>query len=148
MKYFVAATFICLSCLSHAGHHEKSETSENIMAMKAAYAAFSKGDIEAWKAEHSDDVVWTILEGLPYAGTHVGKDAIIQNVFSRISALWPDFNVEPISFFESGDRVFIHVKVTIGGKQTEALHMATMKDGKQVAFTPFENSAFMMQFLE
>jgi len=25
------------------------------------------------------------------------------------------------------------------------LHMATMKDGKQVAFTPFENSAFMMQ---
>ncbi len=57
MKYFVAATFICLSRLSHAGHHEKSETSENIMAMKAAYAAFSKGDIEAWKAEHSDDVV-------------------------------------------------------------------------------------------
>ena len=109
---------------------------------------FSSGDMEAWKAEHDADVVWTILEGLPYAGTYEGTDTIIENVFSNISALWPDFKVEPIEFFESGDKVFIHVKITIAGKETEALHMATMKDGKQVAFTPFENSAFMMQQLK
>ena len=145
MRYLIATIALCASCLVFAGHHVKGEMSANITAMKSAYAAFSGGDMEAWKAEHSADVVWTILEGLPYAGTYVGTDAIIENVFSKISALWPDFKVEPLAFFESGDKVFIHVKITIAGKQTEALHMATMKNGKQVAFTPFENSAFMMQ---
>ena len=126
----------------------KREASINITATKAAYAAFSNGDMEAWKAVHSTDVVWTILEGLPYAGTYVGTDAIIENVFSQIGVLWPDFKVEPMAYFESGDKVFVHVKISIAGKQTEALHMVTMKDGKQVAFTPFENSAFMMQQIQ
>ena len=148
MKYLIATIALCVSCLVSAGHHEKREMSVNILATKAAYAAFSSGDMEAWKAEHSADVVWTILEGLPYSGTYEGSDTIIENVFSNISALWPDFKVEPIEFFESGDKVFIHVKITIAGKETEALHMATMKDGKQVAFTPFENSAFMIQQLK
>ena len=148
MKYLIATIALFISCLVSAGHHEKGGMSVNITATKAAYAAFSSGDMEAWKAEHDTDVVWTILEGLPYAGTYEGTDTIIENVFSNISALWPDFKVEPIEFFESGDKVFIHVKITIAGKETEALHMATMKDGKQVAFTPFENSAFMMQQLK
>lgn len=147
MRYFFAAIVLCASCLVHAGHHETGKDSANVEAMKAAYASFARGDMEAWKAEHSDDVVWTILECLPYSGTYVGKQAIIENVFDNISKLWPDFNVEPIAFFEAGDRVFIHVNITIQGKQTQALHMATMKDGKQVAFTPFENSAFMMDML-
>jgi len=144
MKYLIAAFALSISCLGYAGHHEE-EVSINIKATKAAYTAFSNGDMAAWKAVHSADVVWTILEGLPYAGTYVGTDAIIENVFSEISVLWPDFKVEPIAYFESGDKVFVHVKIAIAGKQTEALHMVTMKDGKQVAFTPFENSAFMMQ---
>ena len=93
-------------------------------------------------------MVWTILAGLPYAGTYVGPDAIIKNVFEQISTLWPDFKVDPIAYYESGDKVFVHVKITIGGKQTEALHMATLKDGKQIAFTLFESSGFMMEQLD
>ena len=147
MRYLIAAIALSFSCLGYAGHHEE-KTSINITATKAAYAAFSNGDMEAWKAVHGTGVVWTILEGLPYAGTFVGTDAIIENVFSQIGVLWPDFKVEPMAYFESGDKVFVHVKISIAGKQTEALHMVTMKDGKQVAFTPFENSAFMMQQIQ
>ena len=147
MRYLIAAIALSFSCLGYAGHHEE-KASINITATKAAYAAFSNGDMEAWKAVHSTDVVWTILEGLPYAGTYVGTAAIIENVFSQIGVLWPDFKVEPMAYFESGDKVFVHVKISIAGKQTEALHMVTMKDGKQVAFTPFENSAFMMQQIQ
>ena len=147
MRYLIAAIALSFSCLGYAGHHEE-KASINITATKAAYAAFSNGDMEAWKAVHSTDVVWTILEGLPYAGTYVGTDAIIEKVFSQIGVLWPDFKVEPMAYFESGDKVFVHVKISIAGKQTEALHMVTMKDGKQVAFTPFENSAFMMQQIQ
>ena len=77
MRYFFAVIVLCASCLVHAGHHETGKDSANVEAMKAAYASFARGDMEAWKAEHSDDVVWTILEGLPYSGTYVGKQAII-----------------------------------------------------------------------
>ena len=145
MKYLTATIALWISCFAYAGHHEKGEMSENVMAAKAAYAAFSVGDMEAWKAVNHTDVVWTILEGLPYAGTHVGTDAIIENVFSKVGELWPDFKVEPIEFYEVGNKVFVHLKMTIDGKETEALHMVTMRDGKQAAFTPFENNAFMLQ---
>jgi ketosteroid isomerase-like protein len=148
MKYLIGAFLLSIAPLLFAGHHEKEAPSPNILATKAAYEAFSAGDLEAWRAVHSEEVVWTILEGLPYAGTHVGPDNIIKNVFEQISELWPDFQVKPIAYYEVGDKVFVHVKITIGGKQTEAVHMATLKDGKQVAFTPFENSSFMMQQLD
>jgi len=148
MKYLVGALLISMSSLVFAGHHEKGGMSPNVLATKTAYESFMAGDLEAWKAVHSEDVVWTILAGLPYAGTYVGPDAIIKNVFEQISTLWPDFKVDPIAYYESGDKVFVHVKITIGGKQTEALHMATLKDGKQIAFTPFENSGFMMEQLD
>ena len=148
MKYLIGAFLLFASTLVFAGHHETDDLSPNVLATKAAYDAFSAGDLEAWRAVHSEEVVWTILEGLPYAGTHVGPDNIIKNVFEQISALWPDFQVKPIAYYETGDKVFIHVTITIGNKQTEALHMATLKEGKQVAFTPFDNSAFMMQQLD
>lgn len=144
MKYGLGILVLLMAFFAHADDHEVTKLSRNVEATKAAYAAFAEGDMEAWKAVHNTDVEWTILEGLPYAGTYVGTEAIIENVFAKIGLLWPDFKVEPLEYYESGDKVFVHVRITIDGKQTEALHMATMRDGKQAAFTPFENSAFMM----
>ena len=36
------------------------------------------------------------------------------------------------------------MKMTADGLDTEALHMATIKDGKFAAFRPFENTGLMM----
>ena len=47
-KYLLLALCLVVSS-ALAGHHEKSETSENILAAIAGYDAFNKGDIEAWK---------------------------------------------------------------------------------------------------
>lgn len=136
-----------LAPLTLAGHHEEPEMSANIAAAKAGYDAFASGDMEAWKATHSSDAVWTVLEGLPYAGTYVGPESVVENVFAEIARLWPDFKVEPMAFYESGNKVFIHARMTAGGRQTETMHMATIKDGKYVEFTPFDNSGFMMSQL-
>ena len=57
---------------------------------------------------------------------------------------WVDFQVKPIAFYESGDTVFIHVRMTAEGLDTESMHMATIKDGKFATFQAFENSALMM----
>lgn len=143
-KYLIGTLLVFASTSTWAGHHERTELSQNILAAKAGYDAFASGDMDAWKTTHADDAVWTILEGLPYAGTYVGPESVIENVFAEIAILWPDFKVEPIAFYESGDKVFIHATMTVGGKQTETVHMATIKNGKYVEFTPFDNSGFMM----
>jgi uncharacterized protein len=143
-KYLLGSLFLFASTHAFGGHHEASEMSPNIAAAKAGYDAFASGDMEAWKSTHASDAVWTVLEGLPYAGTYVGPESVVENVFAEIANLWPDFKVEPIAFYESGSKVFIHARMTAGGRQTETMHMATIKDGKYIEFTPFDNSGFMM----
>ena len=145
MKRYLLLALSLIFGYAVAGHHEKSETSANILAAKAGYDAFNKGDIEAWKKTQAKNVTFKILEGLPYSGTHVGQQAVIENVFSVIEEYWGGFQVTPIAFYEAGNTVFIHVKMTAEGLDTESLHMATIKDGLFVNFQAFENSALMLE---
>lgn len=144
IKYLIGIAIVLASTTTWADHHKSNELSPNIIACKAGYDAFASGDMEAWKATHSSDAVWTVLEGLPYAGTYVGPESVVENVFAKIAVLWPDFKVEPMAFYESGNKVFVHARMTAGGRQTQTVHMATIENGKYVAFTPFDNSGFMM----
>jgi hypothetical protein len=59
--------------------------------------------------------------------------------------MWPEFKVEPIHFYESGNVVFVHGKMTAEGLDTETVHMVTVKDGKYSRFQPFDDSAAMMK---
>ena len=127
-----------------AGHHEQDGMSANIAVAKAGYDAFGVGDMEAWRAVQAEDSVWTIQVGLPYTGTYIGPAAVEAGIFAPISEMWPDFKVEPIKFYESGDTVFVHVRMTAEGLDTEAMHMVTIRDGKYAAFQPFDDSAAMM----
>jgi ketosteroid isomerase-like protein len=144
IKYLIGVAIVLASATTWADDHKSNELSPNIIAAKAGYDAFALGDMEAWKATHSSDAVWTVLEGLPYAGTYVGPESVVENVFAKIAVLWPDFKVEPMAFYESGNKVFVHARMTAGGRQTQTVHMATIENGKYVAFTPFDNSGFMM----
>ena len=128
-----------------AGHHEESGISANIATAKAGYDAFNAGDMEAWRAVQADETVWTIQVGLPYTGTYIGPAAVEAGVFGPIGKKWPDFKVDPIKFYESGDTVFVHVHMTAGGLDTESIHMIKIKEGKYIAFQPFDDSAAMLR---
>tara|TARA_B110000196_G_C20455554_1_gene346960 strand:- start:52 stop:273 length:222 start_codon:yes stop_codon:yes gene_type:complete len=68
----------------------------------------------------------------------------MDNVFASIEKLWPDFKVQPINFYESGDTVFVHIKMTAENLDSESIHMVTLRDGKYIRFQPFDDSALMM----
>ena len=68
-----------------------------------------------------------------------------QLFFAPIGMMWPEFKVEPINFYESGDTVFVHVHMTAEGLDTESIHMIKIQDGKYVAFQPFDDSAAMLK---
>ena len=129
---------------ANAAHHEETSMSPNVLAAKAGYDAFGLGDMDAWKEAQDPEAVWVIQKGLPYSGTYVGPQAVMDNVFASIEKLWPDFKVQPINFYESGDTVFVHIKMTAENLDSESIHMVTLRDGKYIRFQPFDDSALMM----
>ena len=86
IKYLIGVAIVLASTTTWADHHKSNELSPNIISAKAGYDAFASGDMEAWKATHSPDAVWTVLEGLPYAGTYVGPESVVENVFTEIAS--------------------------------------------------------------
>lgn len=145
MKLIAIILSLFISSLTYAGHHEEGEMSANIAVAKAGYDAFNVGDMDAWRSVQAADSVWEVQVGLPYTGTYVGPAAVEAGIFGPIGEMWPDFKVEPIKFYESGDTVFVHVHMTAEGLDTESVHMITIKDGKYAAFQPFDDSAAMMK---
>ena len=70
-----------------------------------------------------------------------GPNDFIQNCLAKIPTLWSDFKIEPIQMYESGNTVFMHGKITAGGKTSETMHMSVVEDGKFVKFQAFDDSA-------
>jgi hypothetical protein len=58
--------------------------------------------------------------------------------------MWTNFQVQPIAYYESGNTIFIHVRMTADGLDAEAVHMATMEGGKFARFQAFENTGQML----
>ena len=113
----------------------------NLEVVQGIYGAFAEGDMEKMASLFSDNWVGTVPEGMPNAGTFHGAGEFIQNFLSHFPEVWPDFNLEPIAMYESGNTVFLHHKITAGGKTTEGIHMHTIEEGKATSWQPFDDTA-------
>ena len=109
--------------------------------VQQGYAAFGEGDMEKLASLMSDSYVGKLPESLPNGGTFNGPNDFIQNCLAKIPTLWSDFEIEPIQMYESGNTVFMHGKITAGGKTSETMHMSVVEDGKFVKFQAFDDSA-------
>ena len=109
--------------------------------VQQAYEAFGEGDMEKLVSLMSDSYVGKLPESLPNGGTFNGPNDFIQNCLAKIPTLWSDFEIEPIQMYESGNTVFMHGKITAGGKTSETMHMSVVEDGKFVKFQAFDDSA-------
>ena len=81
---------------------------------------------------------------MPNARVYHGASDFIQNFLAKLTEVWPDFGLEPIGFYESGDTLFMHGKITAGGKTSETIHMSVVKDGKAVSWQPFDDTHSMI----
>jgi ketosteroid isomerase-like protein len=77
----------------------------NADVVNRVYAGFAAGDINAVVATFADDIEWTEAAGFPYAGTFVGAEAIVANVFMRLGAEWDGYKAEPDLVISDGDQV-------------------------------------------
>ena len=110
---------------------------ENVEIVRAAAAAASRGDLDAWLEYWTDDIDFRAAEGAPDDhGPINGKDAL--RVFGQD---WLDtfdeFKVEPVELIDAGDDNVIAVRRVSGraklsGVETDMTYaeLSTLRDGK------------------
>jgi len=140
-SFLLSISLVVLTgCQADSGNQDAAV----IAAAKAGYDAFATGDMEAWAQTQAPDSQWEMPKGFPYGGNYVGPQQVIEEVFTPIGELWPDFKVEPTAFHAAGNVVFIETKMTAGGVVSDSIHKAVIEDGKYAAFQVYDDAGFMM----
>lgn len=94
----------------------------------------------------ADDISWTEAKGFPYAGTYVGLENVIQNVFSRLGSEWIDYKFTPEDYVASDDKVVAYgtyngtYKLTGKSFTARVAHVWKLKDRKIISFEQFVDS--------
>jgi ketosteroid isomerase-like protein len=118
--------------------------SDNVETAKAAYEAFSSGDMETLKGMFGEDVEWLSSDELPLGGTTDGRDAVIAN-FGELPSYWSEFSVEPSDFIDGGDWVTVRGTQRATGKagsfECPFAHLMRFADGKIVRGEFYTDSA-------
>lgn len=94
----------------------------------------------------SEDISWTEAKGFPYAGTYIGLENIIKNVFTRLGSEWIDYKFSPEDYVASDDKVVAYgtytgtYKITGKSFMARVAHIWKLKDSKIISFEQFVDS--------
>ena len=122
-------------------------TVTNKEIIEQAYASFAAGDVPAALGAFSDDIQWTEPDGYPLAGTYVGPQAVLEDVFMRLGEIGDHFAVLPEQFVADGDTVVALGHLSWKHKRTGApasVKMAqvwTFRNGKAASFRQHTDTA-------
>lgn len=119
----------------------------NLNLIKSSYeGANSQENARNTQAILAADARWTEAAGFPYAGTYVGFDAIVENVFKRLATEWEGFQFKVENYVAQGDQVFAYgnysgtYKATGQPMNARVAHLWTLADGKVTHFEQFVDS--------
>lgn len=123
----------------------------NIDIIRSHYVASSQGDIDAMMADVSPQVRWTEMAGFPCAGTWIGPQAVVENVFAVLGKEWIGYRFELQSLIDGGDHVMgvgtYHgiYRATAKAMQARVVHLWTLKQGQVVTFEQFTDTLLVNQ---
>jgi uncharacterized protein len=88
------------------------EQAQAITALRDAYAAFNRGDIEAAVEPLDAQIEWTEPVEFPGGGTYHGREGV-KHYLTQSRAAWAEVSSEPERFITAANRivVFVHARV-------------------------------------
>jgi ketosteroid isomerase-like protein len=113
-----------------------------ISALRNAYAAFNRGDMEGAVAPLDAEIEWTEPAEFPGGGTYHGREAA-KHYLTLSRAAWAEVSSEPERFITYGNRivVFVHARVRAkGSNEWQDVRLAdiyTFHDGKAIQMHAF-----------
>lgn len=111
---------------------------KNIELIRPTYEGKSEENQKRLPLLLDSNIEWTEAEGFPYAGVYRGRDAVIQNVFSRLANEWENYTAHAEEFFAQDDIVIVFGYYTGRYKQTgksmraDFVHRYELKEGRIV----------------
>jgi ketosteroid isomerase-like protein len=123
----------------------------NLDIIQAHYAASARQDTAAMMADVSPDVRWTEMAGFPCAGTWVGPQQVIDNVFAVLGSAWQGYQFKLESLIDGGDRIVAtgnyHGSYRATGKSmvVRVAHVWQLEQGKIVKFEQFTDTLLVAQ---
>ena len=92
------------------------EVTQAISALRNAYAAFNRGDMETAVQPLDAEIEWTEPAEFPGGGTYHGREAA-KHYLTQSRAAWAEVSSEPERFIAHGNQivVFVHARVRARG---------------------------------
>ena len=105
----------------------------NALLARRAWDASSRGDADELRATMHEDIVWrATARGTPWAGTHKGRDAVVE-FLARVGEVSEGFKASLVDILVSEDRVLFvfHMSLRRRGRVAELdyLLLGNVKDG-------------------
>ncbi|HRI03464.1 MAG TPA: nuclear transport factor 2 family protein [Pyrinomonadaceae bacterium] len=122
-----------------------------IEAVRQAYAALNRGDIDGFVKDFDPNIERIEFEGSPMEGKHHGIEAVREHVNAGRST-WAEGACEPDRFITSGNKVVVtcHVRVRLKD-QTDWLEgrtgdVFTFRNGKVIEFRTFAEEKDALEY--
>lgn len=132
----------CNQARQEAGMKESEQVEQRIMALRAAYAAFNRGDIDAAVEPLDAHIEWSEPAEFPGGGTYQGREGAKQYL-AQSRAAWAEVISEPEQFIAAGGRivVFVHARVrSKNSSEWQEVRLAdvyTFRNGKAIQMRAF-----------
>lgn len=126
----------------------------NLQIVAEHYAASARQDLAGMMAEVAPDVAWTEMAGFPCAGTWIGPDQVVAQVFAVLGSEWQGYRFELEQLIDGGEQV-VGVGTYAGtyretGKpmQARATHVWRLAGGKIVGFEQFTDTLLVARAMQ
>ena len=104
------------------------QSAEQILrSARAAYAAFSWGDVAAAMDNMADDIEWVVPGNSTVSGTHHGKEEV-RAFYGKL--VEKSLTTEPEHFLGDEERVVVLTRITAAGESSDDVDILTYRDGK------------------
>ena len=128
-----------------------STGASNLEIIQATYEGSSEENGRHLLAALAPNATWIEAAGFPYAGTYVGPEAIVRNVFSRLAGEWLGYRADVASYVVDGEQVVAFgeysgtYKATGRAMRAAFAHHYTLCDGKIVRMVQYVDSYLVRQ---
>jgi ketosteroid isomerase-like protein len=132
MKYSLLIIVAVATSLSACNHSKpamtiSAQTEQRISILRAAYAAFNRGDIDAAVQSLAPDIDWTEPTEFPGGGSFHGRDGA-KKYLTNSRASVAEVISEPEQFIPAGDRIVVFVYARVRPKDSTTWQEVRLAD--------------------